>query len=331
MTGTLTREVLARTAKRPNVRYGTVSSASNGLANVRIGSTVVENATWLSGYLPSVGDRVAVLASGTGWLILDAVERVQRAYNEPETILVPPFRIGSKWNPQWSASWDGSYVDPDAPPQLPTPMSRVWEGVYTRLVDPAERVWERTGYDYATTGGGSAINYVPASGYSALFAWYPQLSTAVPNEAVITSVAIIIRTPERTEALAEWAQPADSSEVVLHAVSGAVPSQGSGAGLPPETHFNMSFAPTPVADLTPGSLAATPLSDDLASALASGTVTGFGFWDGVTQKSTILADWVDWEYVYSQAQDRWSWQVNATTSDCLSLQVTYVTPYEDGE
>src|SRR5699024_3123859 len=129
--GTLTREILARTKGRPNVRYGTISAAANGLANVHIGSTIVENATWLKSYAPIVGERVAVLASGSGWLILDAVERVQRAYNEPETVLAPVTDIALPSKFLWGESWDDDITTPGVTPKYPEPYTNpAWSALW---------------------------------------------------------------------------------------------------------------------------------------------------------------------------------------------------------
>src|SRR5699024_11723262 len=104
LAGDPTRAILARTQRPSRIRYGNVEAIGGGLASVRMGSVVVDNATWCRRYAPIVGDRVAVLASGSGWLILDAVERVQRAYNEPETMLIQPGGYSRIANTLWSES-----------------------------------------------------------------------------------------------------------------------------------------------------------------------------------------------------------------------------------
>src|SRR5699024_10231165 len=128
MAGDLTREILARAQKPSRIRYGNVEAVGGGLASVRMGSAVVENVTWCRDYAPIVGDRVAVLASGSGWLILDAVERVQRACNEPETMLIQPDGYSRIANTLWSESSDGSYSNPAAPPRPPERLTEGWRG-----------------------------------------------------------------------------------------------------------------------------------------------------------------------------------------------------------
>src|SRR5699024_6828342 len=56
-----------------------------------MGGVTVEGANWCRGYLPVVGDRVAVLAGDSGWLILDAVQAIQRIWGEPRELVLPDF------------------------------------------------------------------------------------------------------------------------------------------------------------------------------------------------------------------------------------------------
>lgn len=329
---TLTDQILKRTSGRPIVRYGFVESISGGLASVRIGSTVVENATWCRGYAPILGDRVAVLTAGTGWLILDAVEAVQRAHNEPQTTLVKPSHLGGVNRWLWSESWDDNLLTPEIDPKYPEPLEgREWDGLYAYAADPDSRVFEDAGYSYAQAGDGSVVNYVPSNGERALFTWYPQLSGQVPDNAVITNVAIVLRQPDYMEGLPDWAQPVPGAPAVLHAHAQSPPPVGPGvdASQPPEYFFASGYDPVDTGGLNPGDLLVQPLPDDIADGLADGSLRGLAVWDGPTQVRTILGDWVRREYVYDVNGDYWYWNSIPLTDDCLSLQVTYITPVED--
>lgn len=330
MAGDLTREILARTQKPSRIRYGNVEAIGGGLASVRMGSAVVDNATWCRRYAPIVGDRVAVLASGSGWLILDAVERVQRAYNEPETILVKPSHLGglTKW--LWSSSWDDNVLTPEVDPKVPEPSpDPSWSGLYSYTWSGDDRVFEDTGYYYTSSGDGSAVNYVPSNGQKSLFIWYPQLSTQVPSGALITNVAIVLRQPGHMEGLADWAQPVKGAPAVLHAHAQAPPGSAVNEGQSPEFFFASGYDPIDSGGLDPGDLVTLPLPDDVASGLGDGSLRGLAVWDGPTQTRTILGDWVHREYVYDPNGDYWYWNSIPATDDCLSLQVTYITPVEE--
>ena len=329
MAGDLTREILARTQRPSRIRYGNVEAVSGGLASVRMGSVVVDNATWCRGYAPIVGDRVAVLASGSGWLILDAVERVQRAYNEPETIMVKPSHMGDDSKFFWSDSWDDNITTPGIDPKLPEFYNNDWGGVYSYSADGLERMWERVNYSYTNAGDGALVGYIPSNGYAAKFFWYPRLDSQVPSNAVIQSVSLVVRTPARHESLADWAQPPLSAPLTIHACAYPVLDNGAHAPEPPEFFIDNSYESMNLDDIAPESLVTVPLDDDLVTAMTDGTTTGLVAWSGETQVSTILADWVAWSWVYNTTWNYWSWRATPLTDDCMSLQVTYITPYED--
>lgn len=325
----LTDEILKRTGGRPIVRYGFIESFGDGLASVRIGTAVVENATWCRGYTPIVGDRVAVLAAGSGWLILDAVEAVQRVYNEPVTIQVAPTDVGGVTRLLWSDSWDDNLltpeVDPKAPERVPSPS---WSGLYSYAWDSEVRAFEDAGYYYTPSGDGTVTNYVPSNGEKALFIWYPQLSTQVPDGAIITNVSIVLRQPGHMEGLADWAQPVPGAPAVLHAHA-QPPGSGVNPGDPPDSFFASGYDPIDSGGLDPGDLVVLPLPDDVAAGLGDGSLRGLAVWDGPTLTRTILGDWIRREYKYDEEFDYWYWDAIPLTNDCLSLQVSYITPVEE--
>lgn len=326
----LSDEILRRTADKSLVRYGVVESVSGGLASVRIGSTTVENATWCKGYLPIVGNRVAVLAAGSGWLILDAVERVQRAYAEPETILVKPTRIGTNWKPLWSDSWDDNLLTPGViDPKLPERLDDDWSGVSSYEWDGSIRLWERVNYEYVQAGNGTVLNYVPSNGYAAKFFWYPRLDLQVPSNAVIQSVSLVVRTPARHESMGDFAQPPLSAPLTVHACAYPVLNDGAHAPEPPEFFIDDSYESMNLDGIAPESVSVVPLASDLAAAMADGTTTGLVAWSGETKISTAIADWVSWQYTYDAQGDYWYWDVTRLTDDCMNLQVSYAIPLEE--
>lgn len=319
--GTLVDQVLNRTADKALVRYGTIESTSDGLASVRMGTAVVENVTWLSHYLPAIGDRVAVLASGSGWLILGAVERVQRAYKEPETILVQPTRRGGMSNWLWSDSWDDSLSTPSPDPKAPDPLTEGWQNVFSSSVywlNSGSSLYEDVNYSYSQAGG-SYLNYVPSNGEKAMFLWYPNIADLLPVEAVIQSVAFVVRLFREGEGtqLRPPLEPANPSRITLHAQNASSAGE-SATGLPPETYF--VGEPLRAEGARPGDLVTMPLPDEWISGMESGSITGLALWepDHGSQRTILANEPVD------------NWFVD-TNKDCLALQVTYMMPFsEDG-
>lgn len=327
----LAEQILRRSGTSPLVRYGFIEAIEGGLASVRIGATVIDNATWCAGYLPVVGDRVAILADATGWLVLDKVERVPRLYNEPETVLVEPAAIGTTSKRTWSESWEDSTLTPEVDPKPPSPVTDIdWSGVYSYVPDPSAYLWQDMGIIYTQAGDGALVNYRPSHGPGAALFWYPRLDEQVPSGATITSVSLIVRTPGRTEALSDFAQPPSAAPVKFHVLKDGVLDDGAGAGQPPDFFADPAFEPIDLGTMAPESLVKVLLPDDLALAMTTGTRTGLLGWPGDTNVRTILSDWLEWRYEYRDyGGGHWSWTPYARTLDCMSLQVTYMTLVDD--
>src|SRR5699024_8016155 len=320
--------------KPSRIRYGNVEAVGGGLASVRMGSAVVDNATWCRGYAPIVGDRVAVLASGSGWLILDAVERVQRAYNEPETMLIQPDGYSRIANTLWSESSDGSYSNPAAPPRPPERLTEGWRGGDRwdwSWSDPELKFYESVNYFFASAGDGDAINYVPSNGPMALMTWYDDIAARVPDDAIIQSISLVIRLWDpsgdiREEPLRKVFYPANPATVTIHAHSHDGSTQD---GNPPEYFFDDDqFDPIVMDQLHPGDVMSIPLPDDWTDALVDGSMKGLGFWEPTEDIRTgFVNEQEPYWYVYQDYPGRW--MMRDKTKDCLGLQVTYITPYED--
>lgn len=329
MAGDLTREILARTQRPSRIRYGNVEAVGGGLASVRMGSAVVDNATWCRRYAPIVGDRVAVLASGSGWLILDAVERVQRAYNEPETVLVRPSHGGRVQKPLWSSSWDD---DPLAPgphpsPKLPEPLDMDWTELNVFTLSHTSHHFAQAGYYYALAGG-EWINYVPSNGYGAEFLWYPQLSTQVPSNSVIQSASLVLRLWEPSPSTKDPFLPPPNMPVKIHAHAQPAADSASG-GQPPEAYMSSAHSAIDVGDAYAGDLIMAPLGEEVVDDLASGALKGLALWPGETQKRVAFEDLGTWSWTKPYPNSPGYYQKTYTTNDCFSLQITYITPVEE--
>src|SRR5699024_6731638 len=308
-----------------------------------MGGVTVEGATWCRGYLPVVGDRVAVLAGDSGWLILDAVEPVKRAYNEPETILVRPTHLGQLRKPLWSSSWDD---DPLAPgphpvPKLPESLDMDWQGLrsYTASGSPFEQV----GYYYVQSGG-EWVNYIPQNGYAAAPVWYPRLDSQVPSNAVIQSVSLVLRMWNPSPSIVPPFLPAVGAPIVIyahdqgpsaelrrpwHAPDQAPSHDPRDPGHPPDHLFAPGYDPIEVGVSDPGGTIVTPLPDSWVTGLAEGSLRGLFAWPGETQQYVVLSDHNTYQWYTSPISGNSYWRGTPVTDDCLALQVTYITPFEE--
>lgn len=325
--GYIADQVLKRTAAKPLVRYGRIEAVSDGLASVRMGSTVVADATWCRGYAPIVGDRVAVLASGSGWLILDAVETVQRAYNEPETILVEPLGNALVVKRLFTDSWDDNLLTPEIDPRPPEPVDADWGTFQIWDSSWPEGGYLQCGIGYYPSGDGSVVNYVPAGGYFAPFVFYPRLDAQAPGAAIITSVSLIVRMRLNYPGLGIDVD--DEFPVKVSAHSMPMADDESTPGQPPEFYFNDSFEPLDAGVIHPDGLITIPLPDEWVSALSDGTLTGVSLWPGETQKHGVFFDDAVPEWQSFGDPDVGYYVARPISRDNMHLRVSYITPVEE--
>lgn len=336
--GSLADQIFAHAQHAGEVRYGFIESVGDGLASVRMAGATIEGATWVSRYLPVVGERVAVIAADTGWLVLGAVTDQEAVWNEPTTLLSPTTgtvpdsgATGTIYDRymmvqrRFSDGWDDDLSTPGIDPKRPTAISgSEWE-----VTDPAyakHALRAGLGPTWLDRREGDYLNYQPEQVRSAIlirtllfsYVYSDQLpptwlDTLLPSEAEVINMSLRIRLAPPSPAV-EGVTP-ESGEMRTFTVYPANPD------LPPFTPENMISTAVPplTVSASPGTLAVLPIPDDWLAAFAAREINGWVIWPGdqpfihFSDEFTLGAD----------GQPEWS------TEDLFYPSVDYVTPREE--
>ena len=214
----LTDAFLARAQEDGYVRYGLIEAVDGGLASVRMGGVTVEGATWCRDYLPVVGDRVAVLAGDSGWLILDAVEPVKRVWVEPQEMVLPDFiasadgqsqiqfreLLGNRQD-QVTNSWDDDLSTDEYDPKLPERLTDQPWTLYLPGPDVGHMAWTGLGDIWGPGESGEGyLNYRPRQSWSQVvvrLSYYrvhpnigkPGIEALLPDDARVEMVTLRVR------------------------------------------------------------------------------------------------------------------------------------------
>lgn len=109
----LSAEIANRLSPKGGTRYGTVVSLGDGVVGVLVRGEEIE-APYVHNLYPtrSVGDRVAMVSSGSGYLVVGRVDLPLPEWNEPEELTLDPLQgwVRSMW-----LQLNGVWRDPSGP------------------------------------------------------------------------------------------------------------------------------------------------------------------------------------------------------------------------
>lgn len=275
-------DVIARASSEGTVRYGTVTASSSSGVDLQIAGEAIPNLPWLDSYTPALGDRVAVLSTSSGWLVLGKVTAPTMLYDEPTTIMVEP---DVRWYHRRQVStdgWDG-YYEPDGTPvwdpnpveQTPTepwvespPDELEGTGWYNDPRHPTGAF----GVMESPSGDSSLINYSSTRDRQAVSFHYPNIADRLPSGAVVHSISFPVRN-DRNDPVGRQYEGKPVLWVSAHALSPSttIPSRPYSQTPVP---FVSGFTDWEAGRVEPGQIGSFTLPEAWATAFLSGTLTG---------------------------------------------------------